>query len=933
MATTEIAAGQTGGVRSGVVVGRRAELDRLRRAVRAAHNGQGGCQFLLGEGGLGKTRLLGETAAEARRLGVPVLSGRAAGATPTAFALMAEALRSWLRGRPLGAPGLGPFDRGLRLLLPEWPVGDEAGGGLSDSQLRLLAFEGVVRLVQDIAAPGGALVLLDDLHWADPESLEAMRYLARAGIDGALIVGALRPKEAPPAEDVVAALEREGAAEAWPLDALAAPDVADLLGALLDARPPDALVADVVARTDGVPLLVEEVVEAHLRSGAIELDDRGAHFRGAAVVVPPTIAAMVARRLDRLTTAQREAVIAGAVLADFEPSLLTAAAGQAPEAVHAAVAAAVDAGLLESIAGEIDFRHAVIRDAVLDTALPHTVLGVHRRAAAALAASPVQDTATLERRAAHVAALGQTADAAELLVAASRLNLAEHAPLQAEALARSAQALAPFDEAGDALADALAAQGRWADALALDQAAPPTPVRWRRMVRCALDARLHDDVRRLLEAPPDQSPFFHVAVGRLALAEGDAETAFDCARRVRSADARTTCAALDLEARALDFVGRRDEAAAAYLSLADTAAAAGLADERVRALVSLAEFELFDGTPVRRMFEARDVARDVGALVEQTWAELNLAIALSLQGDPVAGLAVADEAVGRSRRMRLDLLPFTLVARAGAQALLDDDDAYLDSLAEARALAGAAADFEFHASGIAAVKAMRDGRYDDAVVLLEAVSAALRATPGGVPSDSPLWLVLVLVAVGRRDEAARLLPEVRALPNRVRWHAWPVLAAAAEAVVAGDPAGVDAALAAAPHAMPVEGSLIRVMAAELLGGPDAVRWLREAIDIYEASTVRAGVDRARRLLREAGATPRRRRQGAVPSHLIPFGVTKREAETLGLLVQGLSNAAIAERLYISVRTVESHVSSLLAKLRVESRQQLVSAAAAPTETG
>jgi DNA-binding NarL/FixJ family response regulator len=67
----------------------------------------------------------------------------------------------------------------------------------------------------------------------------------------------------------------------------------------------------------------------------------------------------------------------------------------------------------------------------------------------------------------------------------------------------------------------------------------------------------------------------------------------------------------------------------------------------------------------------------------------------------------------------------------------------------------------------------------------------------------------------------------------------------------------------------------------------------------------------------------------VPPHLIAFGVTAREAEILALVEEGLSNASIADQLYVSVRTVESHVSSLLAKLSVTSRQELPRAAAAP----
>jgi DNA-binding NarL/FixJ family response regulator len=146
---------------------------------------------------------------------------------------------------------------------------------------------------------------------------------------------------------------------------------------------------------------------------------------------------------------------------------------------------------------------------------------------------------------------------------------------------------------------------------------------------------------------------------------------------------------------------------------------------------------------------------------------------------------------------------------------------------------------------------------------------------------------------------------------------------AAEAMLDRDAARIDAALASASGVMPLELGHLRVLSAEIVGGPDAARWLREALDLYETIE---GTDnsRVRRLLREAGGpVPRRRRPSApVSEELAARGVTAREAEVLELLGEGLSNAAIAERLYLSVRTVETHVSSLLSKLNAETRGQL-----------
>src|SRR4051812_29364751 len=253
-----IVRGGVGIRRAAVVVGREVEVDRLLRAVAAAGARQTGCVFLVGEGGVGKTRLLAEAVAAARRTGLGVLSGRAPITTPLPYSVLAEALRSWLRGHERQS-GASAFDRGLRLVLPEWTSAETDTSELSEVQLRLLALEGVVHLVREIAAANdGAVLVLDDLHAADPDSLEATRYLATAAIDGVVVIGALRSGEAALADELTRALRGDGTADVIALEPLGERAVSELVAALLDADPPDALVADIVARTDGVPLLVEE---------------------------------------------------------------------------------------------------------------------------------------------------------------------------------------------------------------------------------------------------------------------------------------------------------------------------------------------------------------------------------------------------------------------------------------------------------------------------------------------------------------------------------------------------------------------------------------------------------------------------------------------------------------------------------------------------
>src|SRR5207249_6912213 len=124
--------------------------------------------------------------------------------------------------------------------------------------------------------------------------------------------------------------------------------------------------------------------------------------------------------------------------------------------------------------GTIAFRHAIIREAVLDATVPHLVDTLHRRAAAALARGTDLDADALERSAHHLAAVGEHDAAATALIAAADRWRENHALLASERAARLARdeaKTAPVRAAADdALAGALSAQGRWIEAYELDEA-------------------------------------------------------------------------------------------------------------------------------------------------------------------------------------------------------------------------------------------------------------------------------------------------------------------------------------------------------------------------------------------------------------------------------------------------------------------------------
>jgi DNA-binding CsgD family transcriptional regulator len=915
------------GVRSATVtVGREAETDILARAMAGARAGRSGCTLLVGEGGVGKSRLLRDVAAAARRDGIAVAAGRAAISAPAPFSLIAEALRSWLRAHPM-APMRSPFDRGLRLILPEWEAPGGEGSGLSGGQLRLLALEGTVRLLWRVASRG-ALLVLDDLHAADPDSLEAIRYVASARIDGLAVVAALRPAESAVAAELVRALRGDDAAAVIELEPLGQRAVGDLVTHLLDAAPPAELVADVLARTDGVPLFVEEVVDAHLRARSVVVEAGSAYWRGGPVVLPRSVRAMVTARLERLPQQFRDVLLAVAVTGMPDPPWLVATVAAADDGtVSEALRHGVEAGLLATSAGVIGYRHDIIREAVLDAAVPQVVATLHGRAAAALAGEP----GALARRAGHLAAAGDGDEAAVLFAAAAAGELGAHALLGAESLARRAVGLARTAgtraTAADALATVLTAQGRWAEALEIDEVtvgeSGDSAGRRHRMAEAALEAGYPDRARAALARADDGLPVSRLLASRVALVGGDATAALAEADGVlgQPADLDTRLAALDIRARALDFLGQRAAAAQAWSAQAAEAGATGRTQARLRALFQLGKQEFFAGGRPVRLREVVAAAAAAGALVELAWAEETLAISLTLQGDPAGALEVLEAALPRARELHLDQLGFLLVAQAGALSFTQPSVEAI--FAEAEAIASAP-DLLIFTAGIRAGIALQQGRYDEAIAQFRRADDMAAAVPGAAPLDGSCYLIWALAAAGRADEARAALRHAETMPDLARWYQRPVLVQAGRALLDSDVAGVDTAIAAAAGPMPFAVAVMRTISAQVLGGEARLRWLREALDIYDSAGATAYLERARGLLRDAGGpVPRRRKPaGSVPDELASRSVTAREAEVLRLLGEGLSNADIASKLFLSVRTVETHVSSLLAKLAVRSRGQL-----------
>jgi predicted ATPase len=283
-----------------VLVGRDDEARLLLDALDGAAGGHGGTWFVAGEAGVGKSRLAREVSGQAQARGMTVLTGRAVpGGVPVAFRPLAEAVMQGLRGRDvLDAPGLRPFRAALGRLVPQWqPDGSVTGDGSP-----VVLGEGLLRLLRTLAGERGCLVVLEDLHWADGESLAVLEYLAdNVTAERVALLGTFRPEDDAAAGVPIARLAGRRAAHVVELRRLGDAETVRLARACLGA---DALPAGgedlLVAGADGLPFLVEELLAGLVGDGVLaERDGRWSVSASGPLDrrVPPTFADAVHRRL------------------------------------------------------------------------------------------------------------------------------------------------------------------------------------------------------------------------------------------------------------------------------------------------------------------------------------------------------------------------------------------------------------------------------------------------------------------------------------------------------------------------------------------------------------------------------------------------------------------------------------------------------------
>lgn len=944
--------------RVGGLVGRSAELRRIDAALCAATEGRGSALFLLGEAGIGKTRLAAAATSLAVEAGMVALRGRSSTVGPMVpYRPLAEALMALTRAGLLPAPDrLGSYAPSLGQLIPEY------GNGSARSPVMMA--EALLRLLATVGEQRGCLLVLDDLHDADAETLAIVEYLVD-NLAGQPVVLLLASRSEPcPAVDLATTARHRDDAVLLEPRRLDRAEVAELAASRLETRTdqlPGEAIDQLVRDSAGNPFFVEELLYEFARSGRLTPDSEGWQFAGSdRSTVPDTVARSISRRTDRLgPEGQAMLTIAAVIGQRFPLPLLRAATGVDDRTLIATLHAGVAAQLVGPDQPAPDwyvFRHPLTADALLAGLAPTELAAVSRTAVVAIEREYPDLPGEWCARAAELwQQAGEPGRAGELFAEAGQRALADGAVSSAATLLLRADDQLAGHAGPDARADvldpllhAIIESGRFehiaeiaATLDALDRAGLASG---RRAVLHAnlanvatlagrpVEARSQlDTARRLLGDHPVDAEAAQVDViaaylelgrpgpGRLVRAEELAGRAAAAAQRAGLS--AVACDALQL----LGYLTRqRDHAAASayYQQAARIADANQLRVWRVYSDVFLARGDwMADGDPAA-LERAVDQALAIGALPLGYEAKGLLGLDLVQRAEFDAAEALLTDTLATARRLRLGrAIPFLQVFRATRLAHQGRGPELTEALAE---LAGSAPNAPYlrpAAAGLRAFAALLDDDLDRAGD--ELVRAVADDTENPITFDYGRYGLAVLLDVlaGRIGwPGYRAATEFDA--SRARWNAQ--FAQLAHAVLLGRdgrPEEADAAARAARRAAeiyPVARHLgWRLVAAEAYeaGWGEPVEWLRQAEQYFHDHSFPAAASACRSLLRGMGVTVRQRRTGSdrIPGELRRLGVTAREYEVAELLAERIGNKAIGGRLHISPRTVEKHVASLLAK--------------------
>jgi DNA-binding CsgD family transcriptional regulator len=968
------------------MVGRDGELARLRRL---RPHGAPEVVLIAGEAGIGKTRLVRELV-DSRSDLTTVLWGTTAAVDlgrPLQVALdaLAPHVATWTEvPGPLGtraaavASLLAPIAPALRPVGAPAPVSTMAHAGAGDARGNRSSpapdrVGAAVDVVRHLVGGGCALIFVEDLHWADPESVAWFDRLATApGLD-ALVVATYRPEDLDrhhPAATVLLDLDRRARVTRVALGRLSPVDVGALLRACY-GEGVDRAVADALhVRTGGNPFFLEELIAA---AGDVRAEDL------AETPLPWSLHEAVLRRLDRAAPEHRRLVEVAALLGPtISFDLLAATAGRTESELIDGLRALVAEGLLVEDRDDVfAFRHALMREAVESQLLARERRRLHERALAALDDLGIDDWSA---RARHAAGAGRYEELVAAARAGAQASLAQGSAAHALELARTGLAEEPDDL--DLLA--IAAQAAWRREETRE--AIRHAERWRdiatrlgdpcsELAALRLLARLYwedlqddrqwqalDRAQAVAAAlgDPGERALVAVLVGEGHMLADRTDEAVSWAEQAMALAAEPgvdPSVVTDVRVRALVNMGsalvcdpdRRAEAEA----VADRAEAeAEAAHDWFNLSRSISNritssFGFYDSARAKREIERLARAFELGG-----WTDLkSLSVLLPtaevqvIDGDLIGLAATMKEAEGRAPssghkpdRGWLQALQARLLleqgdARAARQVcatILGDAQmagepivtwvASLDTTAAARL-----GEHDVVLERLAALGAMgaswrRSGPTVDHTIATSSLRTLIDVLLEGFPVDE---VVAAHEAVRRRD--ARFddrAPGLAALLAGLVAEAADDHAAALDAFRrAVDPAGggsglgrrLDAVDVATAHHGAARALLAMGDGAGARAEAEAALALLERWPGWRRDAVTALLDRL-------DATGRPAAAGA--GSAVPSGLTARELEVAALVARGCTNGEIARTLHISTKTASVHVSNILAKLGMAGRAEI-----------
>jgi DNA-binding CsgD family transcriptional regulator len=909
-----------------MLIGRRAECVRIAELFDRARNQMSSSLVIYGAAGIGKTALLDY----AESIAPDFLILRATGVEAESeipFAGLAELLQPILHHRD-EIP-----DRQATALASALAIGPAVPGE------RFAVAAATLSLLAAASESQPVLCVVDDAQWLDLSSAEALAFAARRlHAEGIVMLFGMRGDTAVPT--------RFRALESMTLPPLSGDDAEQLLEQITGSRPPLRVVTVVQATAGGNPLALIELVH--------QLSERQLNGRDPLpdpLPIGSTMETAFVERIDGLPPRVRHTLLILTASDILTPGLVSAVCRTTGLPVNQLIAAE-SCGLITLDGAALAFRHPLIRSAIYQRASPADRREAHAVLADVL--SGLQLPQRSERRAWHLAkaAVGPDESIARQIAEAAQGAAMRHSPEAAALMYEQAALLSdrieqrlgwllsaareavPAGRIEDCLrwlheAAMLVSDPDMRAAIELEQCRlqlwtqPPAHVR-ERLTRLAADVE---------KRQPHLAADMLLAAAQASLLVYDAAYASDSsvrAEQLATGNARLVAKAAIMRALAYTQLGRPVEAEA-LLAAARTELDRedGLSVDQLVLTAGLCYMAL------ERFSDARALIERVVAIARAASAAGLLAVQLPwlatlgiLDGKWSAALADADEAVRLCEETGWEGHRITaVIARARIHAYLGRPESS-ELVASARRSAEVFGEHQIAAVAVASLGVLHLGRgeHGEAMVAMEDAMALIgRDAPPPLRGQLLPDLIEAYARTGRTASAQAGLEELQQLAAAQQRASWHARIARCRALLGDgdlDSRRAEALSWHAKGAMPFELARTQLCFGELLRRrrrrADARNLLRQALDGFEALGCAPWADRARQELAACGMTVR------VHTSASPLAqLTAQELQVALAVTKGLTNQEVAATLFLSVKTVEYHLSNVYRKLHVRSRSQLV----------